>query len=159
MKAQSAKLKAQNLKKFIPPPPPPFETLQQPKNPIEEPFFPSSAVSSPEADSQAQKLAEMKKADEEKSRQLAKKIIEELEQEIAKWRKIREEQLKARRQPPEQQGSQEKMEGEEKQNQLPPLQEPTTKPKRGLFFGFWGRRIKSAQQQSQPEKVGRRVGG
>lgn len=156
MKAQSAKLKTQNLKKIISPPP--FETLQ-PRKSIEEPPMVSPIGFSSEENDQAQKLAEMKKADEEKSRQLAKKIIEELEQEIAKWRKIREEQLKARRQQPEQPGSQEKIGGKEKPNQLPPLQEPTTKPKRGLFFGFWGRRIKSAQQQSQPETVGRRVGG
>ncbi len=105
----------------------------------------------PQAGDEAKKLAEMKAADKAKSEQLAAKIVQELEAEIEKWRRVREEQLKARRQPSEQQE-------EEKKQETPPLMEPSTKPKRGLF-GFWGRRIKSAQQQAQPEMVGRRVGG
>ena len=105
----------------------------------------------PQLSDEAKKLEEMKAADKARSEQLAAKIIQELEQEIEKWRRIREQQLQTRRQPPEQQE-------EEKKQETPPLVEPSTKPKRGLF-GFWGRRIKSAQQQAQPEMVGRRVGG
>jgi len=105
----------------------------------------------PQVSDEAKKLEEMKAADKARSEQLAARIVQELEQEIEKWRRVREQQLQTRRQPPEQQE-------EEKKQETPPLVEPSTKPKRGLF-GFWGRRIKSAQQQAQPEMVGRRVGG
>jgi len=112
---------------------------------------PTSVQETPQFSDEAKKLEEMKAADEAKSRQLAAKIVQELEAEIEKWRRIREEQLRARRQPPEQQQ-------EEKKQKAPPVIEPSTKPKRGLF-GFWGKRVKSAQQQAQPETVGRRIGG
>ena len=105
----------------------------------------------PQVSDEAKKLEEMKAADKARSEQLAAKIVKELEQEVEKWRRIREQQLQARRQPPEQPE-------EEKKQEKPPLIEPSTKPKRGLF-GFWGRRVQSAQQQAQPEMVGRRVGG
>jgi len=107
---------------------------------------------------EAKKLEEMKAADKARSEQLAAKIVQELEAEVEKWRRIREQQLQVRRQPPEQPE-------EEKKQEKPPLVEPSTKPKRGLFGlpagrqGFWGRRVQSAQQQAQPEMVGRRVGG
>jgi len=112
---------------------------------------PPAGQKTPQASDEAKKLEEMKAADKAKSEQIAAKIVQELEAEIEKWRRIREQQLQARRQPerPE----------EEKKQEKPPLIEPSTKPKRGLFGGFWGRRIKSAQQQAQPEMVGRRVGG
>jgi len=105
----------------------------------------------PQTSDEAQKLEEMKAVDEEKSKQLAGKIVKELEVEIEKWRRVREEQLKARRQQSEQQE-------EEKKQETPPLVEPSTKPKKGLF-GFWSRRAQRAQQQAQPEMAGRRVGG
>ena len=117
----------------------------------------SAGQKTPQVSDEAKKLEEMKAADEARSKQLAAKIVQELEAEIEKWRRIREEQLRARRQEAEQQ--------EERKQGKPPLIEPSTKPKRGLFGlpagrqGFWGRRIKSAQQQAQPEMVGRRVGG
>jgi len=117
----------------------------------------SGGQKTPQVSDEAKKLEEMKAADEARSKQLAEKIVQELEAEIEKWRRIREEQLRARRQEAEQQ--------EERKQEKPPLIEPSTKPKRGLFGlpagrqGFWGRRIKSAQQQAQPEMVGRRVGG
>jgi len=104
----------------------------------------------PQMSDEAKKLEEMKAADKAKSEQLAAKVVRELEVEIEKWRRIREQQLQARRQPSAQQE-------EGKKQETPPLMEPSTKPKRGLF-GFWGRRIKTAQQQAQPETVGRRVG-
>jgi len=111
----------------------------------------SGGQKTPQVSDEAKKLEEMKAADKARSKQLAAKIVQELEAEVEKWRRIREQQLQARRQPPEQQE-------EEKKQEKPPLIEPSTKPKRGLF-GFWGRRIKSAQQQAQPEMAGRRVGG
>jgi hypothetical protein len=111
----------------------------------------SGGQKTPPVSDEAKKLEEMKAADKARSKQLAAKIVQELEAEVEKWRRIREQQLQARRQPPEQQE-------EEKKQEKPPLIEPSTKPKRGLF-GFWGRRVQSAQQQAQPEMVGRRVGG
>jgi len=118
----------------------------------------SGGQKTPQVSDEAKKLEEMKAVDEARSKQLAARIVQDLESEIEKWRRIREQQLQARRQPPEQ-------EGEEKKQEKPPLVEPSTKPKRGLFGlpagrqGFWGRRVKSAQQQAQPEMAGRRVGG
>lgn len=114
-------------------------------------FSTSGGQKTPQVSDEAKKLEEMKAADKVRSEQLAAKIVQELEAEIEKWRRKREQQLQVRRQPPEQQGR-------EKEGEKPSLVEPSTKPKRGLF-GFWGRRIKSAQQQAQPEMVGRRVGG
>lgn len=111
----------------------------------------------PQVSDEAKKLAKMKAAERVRSEQLAAKVIQELDAEIEKRRRTREEQLKARRRTPEQQE-------EEKKQEAPPLVEPSTKPRRGLFglpagrHSFWGRRIKSAQQQAQPEMAGRRVG-
>jgi len=117
----------------------------------------SGGKKAPPVSDEAKKLEEMKAADEVRSKQLAAKIVQELEAEIERWRRIREEQLRARHQEAEQQ--------EERKQEKPPLIEPSTKPKRGLFGlpagrqGFWGRRAQRAQQQAQPEMVGRRVGG
>jgi len=112
---------------------------------------PTAGQKTPQVSDEAKKLEEMKAADKARSEQLAAKIVQELEAEIEKRRRIREEQLKARRQEAEQQ--------EERKQEKPPLIEPSTKPKRGLFGGFWGRRAQRAQQQAQPEMAGRRVGG
>ena len=57
-----------------------------------------------------------------------------------------------------QQAQEEKMAKGEKEETKEPTPVVPSKPKRRLF-GFWSRRIKSAQQQSQPERAGRRVGG
>jgi len=113
---------------------------------------PSGSQKIPQVSDEAKKLEEMKAVDRGRSEQLAGKIVQELEAEIEKWRRIREEQLKARRQ-------QEEQKKEEKKQETPPLIEPSTKPKRGLFFGFWGRRAQRAREQTQPEMAGRRVGG
>ena len=112
---------------------------------------PSGGQKTPQVADEARKLAEMKAADKARSEQLAAKIVQELEAEIEKWRRIREQQLQARRQPPKEQE-------EEKKQETPPLVEPSTKPKRGLL-GFWNRRAQRAREQAQPEMVGRRVGG
>jgi len=111
----------------------------------------SGGQKTPRTSDGAKKLEEMKAADKTRSEQLAAKIVQELEGEIEKQRRIREEELRVRRQPPEQ------LE-EEKKQKKPSLVEPSTKPKKGLF-GFWGRRARRAREQAQPEMVGRRVGG
>lgn len=134
--------------------PPPSVEILEAKGPNKEKGLPLAEMMDKVED---QKLKKMKEADAKKSQKLAAKIIRELEEEITKWRRIREEQMKARRQSSKEQQGQALKTGET--DGLPPLQEPPTKPKRGLIFGFWGRRIKFAQQQSQPERVGRRIGG
>lgn len=102
------------------------------------------------AEEQKLRLQQLEAKDEVESRALTAKLQRELETEIEKWRKIREEQLRQRR----------VAEQPETQTTVPPNKELPliSRPKRGLFGG-WGRRIKSAQQQAQPETVGKRVGG
>lgn len=100
----------------------------------------------PPPDAPKVNLEQMKAKDEARSQQAAAQISRQLEQEIEKWRKIREEQLRQRREvtpaPVEPQET---------------LVAPASKPSRR--FGMWGKRVKSAQDQSQPELAGRRVGG
>jgi len=113
---------------------------------------------SQQMDKGARELEKMKEADKARSERLAAKIVQELETEIKKWRKTREEQLKARRQQAQQPE-------EEKKQKKSPLTEPSTKPKKGLFglragrHGFWSRRARRAREQAQPEMAGKRVGG
>ena len=100
----------------------------------------------PAADAPKVNLEEMKAKEAAQSQQAASQISKQLEQEIDRLRKIREEQLRQRR----------------KTSTAPvPPQEvpatPTSKPSRR--FGMWGRRVKSAQEQAQPETAGKRVGG
>lgn len=99
------------------------------------------------SDSQKTKIAQQLAEDRAQSQ----KRITELEAEIRKLRLLREEQLRQRREPsqptPEQLAAQ----------QESPLV-VSTKKRRG-FFGNWGRRVKTAQEQFQPETVGRRIGG
>lgn len=75
----------------------------------------------------------------------AKKRIAELEAEIKELVYKRQQEMRTRYE-------QKKKEEEKKEASVPVV---ASKPKRG----FWGRRIKSAQQQAQPETVGRRVSG
>lgn len=104
------------------------------------------------AEEQKLKLRQLEAKDEAESRALTAKLQKELETEIEKWRKIREEQLRQRRVATEQAEAQAAA-------TAPPKELPlTSRPKRGMF-GNWGRRIKSAQQQAQPETAGKRVGG
>jgi len=112
--------------------------------------FPSGGQKTPQVSDETKRLAEMRAVDEAKSRQLAAKIIQELEQEIEKWRQIREEQLRQRRQTPEPIVA---------ATEVQPLQEPTPKRRRGILGGFWGRRAQRAREQVQPEMAGRRVSG
>ncbi len=86
----------------------------------------------------------------------AKKRIQEIEEEIKILTQKRQEEMRKRyEQKTEEQGQQEE-EGEKTAKVQEPL-EISSKPKKGL--PFWGKRIKTAQQQSQPETAGRRVGG
>jgi len=94
-------------------------------------------------------LEEMKVKDKAKSRRLAQQIEAEIKEMVRKRQEEMEEyrtKMEALRQS--------KLANQEKKAPLP---EVPTKPKEGL--PFWGRRIKSAQQQTRPETVGRRVGG
>lgn len=103
-------------------------------------------------------LAQIKKLEEMDRQQSAQGIAQlrsQLEQEIEKWRKIREEQLRQRRQAEELASQQAAVQAAETGGGIPAL---TPKKTRGLF-GDMGRRVKSAQQQSQPETAGKRTGG
>ena len=76
----------------------------------------------------------------------AKKRIQEIEEEIKILSQKRQEEMRKRY---------EQKSKEQKQKEQP--LEISSKPRKGL--PFWGRRIKTAQQQAQPETAGRRVGG
>lgn len=93
---------------------------------------------------QKARLEELKRRDAALSRQR----VAEIEAEMRELRKVREEELQQRRQQPE---------ISEEPVKEPVLTSPATKPKWGLFGA--GRRIKSAQQKSQPETASRRTGG
>jgi len=83
----------------------------------------------------------------------AKKRIQKIEEEMRILVQKRREETRARYQ---QKASEEQQKQDVEKTKFP-LPEAASKPKRGL--PFWGRRIKSAQQQAQPETAGRRVGG
>ena len=78
----------------------------------------------------------------------AKKRIQEIEEEIKILTQKRQEEMRKRY---------EQKSEEQKQKQKEQPLEISSKSKKGL--PFWGKRIKTAQQQAQPETVGRRVGG
>jgi len=69
-------------------------------------------------------------------------LVTERQRQKEEWRRIQE-------------GKMAKGEKEETKEPTPVV---PSKPKRRLF-GFWSRRVKTAQQQSQPERAGRRVEG
>jgi len=83
----------------------------------------------------------------------AKKRREEIEAKIKELVEERKQQILKRREEPPKEIQEQKIAEEQKKKSLP---EVVSKPKRGLF---WGRRIKTAQQQAQPETAGRRSGG
>ena len=85
----------------------------------------------------------------------AKRRIQEIEEEIKILTQKRQEEMRKRSEQKTEEQKQ-KQQGEEKMKKSQPL-EMTSKQKKGL--PFWGKRIKTAQQQAQPETVGRRVGG
>ncbi len=86
----------------------------------------------------------------------AKKRIQEIEEEIKILTQKRQEEMRKRYE----QKSEKQKQQEQGEKKTPKTQEPleiSSKPKKGL--PFWGKRIKTAQQQAQPETAGRRVGG
>lgn len=97
------------------------------------------------------RIAEMKAADKAWSQEQ----ITKLETEMKKWRQIREEQLRRRREVDEQAQAQVKSAQEAES----PLAQPPAKKRRGMLFGMFSRRVKTAQDQAAPELSGRRVGG
>lgn len=112
---------------------------------------PASQQVKPVVDEQKAKIERMKAADAAQSQ----KLIGELEAEMKKWRQIKEEQLRKRREVDEQAQIQLKS----AQDAELPLAQPPAKKKRGMLFGIGNRRVKSAQDQAAPELSGRRVGG
>jgi len=109
-------------------------------------------------------FAEVSKSqkDEEKIAQLkaqketwAKKRIQEIEGEVKLL--IQQRQEEARKRYEQKKTEEKKKENKEEQIKKTQVPEIATKPKKGL--PFWGKRIKTAQQQAQPETAGRRVGG
>jgi len=118
---------------------------------------PAGSQSKPMAgtNDQIAQLKKMEEMDQQQSAQSISQLRRQLEQEIEKWRRIREEQRRQRRQQEEQQAAAEAAQVAEAGGGL---SEPELKRRRGLFGGI-GRQVKSAQQQSQPETAGKRVGG
>lgn len=112
----------------------------------------------PVAGGAGDQLAQIKKLEEIDQQQSSQGIAQlrgQLEQEIEKWRKIREEQLKQRRQAEAAAAQQAASQAAEAGGGIP---KRTQKRSRG-FFGGGGRRVKSAQELSQPETAGKRTGG
>lgn len=107
------------------------------------------------ADQQKQ-LEEMKARDKQQTLQQTIQLKRELEAEVDKWRRIREEQWRQRQQQEEQQKKQEQERGIEAQGES--LPQGTSKRKRGLF-GSMGRQVKSALEQAAPETAGKRISG
>lgn len=85
---------------------------------------------------------------------LAKKRIGEIENEMRAFAQQRQDEMRKRR------GEivgQQKQESEQKKTQSGLSLEISSKPKKGM--PFWGKRVRTAQQQSQPETAGRRIAG
>jgi len=77
----------------------------------------------------------------------AKKRIKEIEDKVHLLAQKRQEEMRKRR---------EEIVNPEQKQKTQPL-EISSKPKKGM--PFWGKRIKTAQQQAQSETAGRRTGG
>jgi hypothetical protein len=89
-----------------------------------------------------------------KKEAFAQKRIGEIEGEMRALSQQRQEEMRKRREEMiEHQGQ----ESEQKKVQGGSPLEISSKPKKGM--PFWGKRIKTAQQQSQPETAGRRTSG
>ena len=105
---------------------------------------------------------EVNKEDKEKIAQLkaqkeawAKKRIKEIEDEVRLLAQKRQEEMRKRYEQKIEEDKQKEV-GQQEVQKTQPL-EISSKPQKGK--PFWGRRIKTAQQQAQPETVGRRAGG
>jgi hypothetical protein len=86
----------------------------------------------------------------------AKRRIQEIEGEIRLLTQKRQEEMEERYE----QKAEEQKQKEQEKGKIAKFQQPlevSSKPKKGL--PFWGKRIKTAQQQAQPETAGKRVSG
>jgi hypothetical protein len=90
-----------------------------------------------------------------KKEAVTQKRIGEIENEMRMLSQQRQEEMRKRREEIVEQ--QQKQDSEQKKTQGGPALEISSKPKKGM--PFWGKRIKAAQQQSQPETAGRRTAG
>jgi hypothetical protein len=89
-----------------------------------------------------------------KKEAFAQKRIGEIEGEMRALAQQRQEEMRKRR---EEIVEQQSHGSEQKNSQGGSPLEISSKPKKGM--PFWGKRIKTAQQQSQPETAGRRTSG
>ena len=99
-----------------------------------------------------QKIAQMKA----QKGAWAQKRIKEIEDEMKMLAQKRQEEMRKRIESSFAKAMEDKEKKEKMLLEKAIVPEVVSKPKRGLF---WGRRIKTAQQQAQPETVGRRIGG
>ena len=118
--------------------------------------IPSSNMPTIEKGVDEEKATEQQAINQMKSQkeEWAKKRIKEIEDEVHLLAQKRQEEMRKRREEvvnQEQQG----VEGKKAQDSQP--LEISSKPKKGM--PFWGKRIKTAQQQAHPETAGRRTGG
>ncbi len=86
----------------------------------------------------------------------AKRRIQEIEEEIKILTQKRQEEMRKRYEQKADEQKQQEQGGEKIAKAQSPL-EISSKPQKGK--PFWGKRIKTAQQQAQPETAGRRVSG
>lgn len=85
----------------------------------------------------------------------AKKRLQEIRERMQVLAQQRQEQMRQRYQ--QKNEEQKQKEANQQENQKNQPLEISTKPKKGM--PFWGKRIKTAQQQSQPETAGKRTSG
>ncbi|MCX6725754.1 MAG: hypothetical protein NT052_00340 [Candidatus Shapirobacteria bacterium] len=85
----------------------------------------------------------------------AKKRLEEIRMQMQTLAHQRQEQIRQRYQ--QKNEEQKRKEAEQQGAQKNQPLETSSKPKKGM--PFWGKRVKTAQQQSQPETAGRRTSG
>ena len=100
----------------------------------------------PRADAEKQKLAQLEAQDKAKKDQQIMVLKKQLEEEIEKWRRIREEQLRQRRRAAE--------ETQKQPEEKPILEEPKGKKPRGLLAG-----VSARKRESQAELAGGRRSG
>jgi hypothetical protein len=141
------------------------EIFGEAKPPVEK--TPSGIVG--QAEVKAPRDTQLEELKQQKTIQTRRQIAQ-VEQEIRQIVAQRKEQKELWRKTQEEKMAKGRKLDEEKE----PAPVVPSKPKRGLFglprrvkaglprrvkAGFWSRRVKTAQQQSQPERAGRRVGG
>jgi len=117
----------------------------------------SSNIPVIEKGQEEEKVAEQQTINQMKTQKeaWAKKRIKEIEDEVHLLNQKRQEEMRKRHE--QKMAEQKQKEGDQQEAQKAQPPEISSKPKKGL--PFWGKRIKTAQQQAQPETAGRRVGG